>query len=106
MPEPGAVEAMTRLYNEGHTLILLTGRPVNKPNVYKAVRDWLEHFRIPVHQITNVKPDNYDFVIDNRAIHFDNWSSMMLQLRHLQNKQAEEKYIHEDTSLTHSQTNV
>lgn len=104
-PELGAVEALTRLHNNGDKIIILTGRPVNKPAVYKAVHDWMVHFRVPFDEITNVKPSGYDFVIDNRAIHYDNWPSTLLLLHRLDTKQAEQKFTHDD-GLTTSDTKV
>lgn len=99
-PEPGAVQALTRLHNAGYKIIILTGRTVNQPRVYKAVHDWMIHFRVPFDEITNVKPDNYDFIIDNKAIHFDTWARTMLLLHQLESKNAEQTFTHDDGGLT------
>jgi DNA-binding LacI/PurR family transcriptional regulator len=95
-PQKGAVAAIRHLYSRGYTIIIFTGRPVQNPNVKQAVAGWLEHFQIPYHDITNVKPDGYGFIIDNRAIHYDTWESVLVRLHHLETKAQDEQYTHED----------
>lgn len=77
-PEPGAVAAMRYMYAMHHELIILTGRKVDNPKVYEVVKNWLDHFQIPYHEITNIKPDGYDLIIDNKAIHYDNWRTALV----------------------------
>jgi len=81
-PNMGAVDSVRRLHRE-HTVIIFTGRQVNKPAVYKAVADWMHFFQIPYDQITNIKPFEYDVIIDNRAMHFDGWPKVMARLNNL-----------------------
>lgn len=79
-PEPGAILAMKHLNEQGHTLIIFTGRNVQADNVRKAVQNWLEYFNIPFHGITNVKQAEFDIIIDDRALHFDNWVEVLKQI--------------------------
>lgn len=81
-PVPGAVAAMKRLYMTNE-INILTGRRVDVPAVYEAVAKWLEYFGIPYHNITNVKPDRYDLIIDNRALHFDDWPKTLFRTEKL-----------------------
>lgn len=83
-PTDGAILAMRRLQDEGHTLIIFTARNVQIPAAYKAVEDWLIYFKIPFHGITNIKRPEFEVYLDDRAIHFDNWTQAMKQLHLLQ----------------------
>lgn len=72
-PEPGAVAAINKLHEEGHTIVIFTARNVQEPRVKKTIADWLDYFRIPYHLITNVKQPEFDVYIDNRALHYQSW---------------------------------
>lgn len=78
-PEEGAVAALRYLSRSYH-VIVLTGEDVDKPPVLKSITDWLDHYRVPYEKVTNIKPPVYDFVIDNRAIHYDSWKRVLLKL--------------------------
>ena len=81
-PTTGAIMATHRLAEEGHTIIVFTAREVNRPEVKKAVQDWCDYFKIPIHGITNVKQPYFDLMIDNRGIHFGgNWSEVLSQIK-------------------------
>jgi len=84
-PTPGAIAATKRLRAEGHTIIVFTARNVQDPRVHKAVMDWCEHFGIPASGASNIKSPSYDVIIDNRAIHFDSWPHVMMNLTDIQN---------------------
>jgi hypothetical protein len=84
-PMPGAIAAMRRLY-VGNTLIVFTGRPVDGARAYLTVENWLHYFGIPYHGISNVKPDRYDLIIDNKAIHFDSWPKVLFRIDKLYEK--------------------
>src|SRR5690348_8008978 len=75
-PEPGAVAAITKFHEEGHTIVIFTARNVQDPRVKQAVADWLTYFHIPFHLITNVKQPEFDIYIDNRALHYQSWSQV------------------------------
>lgn len=89
-PEPGAILSMKRLALEGHTLIVFTARNVQDPRVFKAVEDWCKYFDIPINGITNIKKPEFQVMIDNRALHFDDWPSTMSRLARMQNETTHE----------------
>lgn len=68
---PGAFEAMTRLREQGHTLIIYTQRA--QPGIdLLYLDDWLRYYRIPYDKIALTKPDA-DIYLDDKAIHFESW---------------------------------
>lgn len=79
-PMPGAVAVINKLHEDGNKIIIFTARDVQKPNVKQAVADWLAYFKIPFHEITNVKKSEFDVYIDNRAMHFQSWSQIFSDL--------------------------
>lgn len=86
-PMPGAVSIINRLHTEGHHITIFTARNVQEPKVKQAVADWLDYFKIPFHDITNIKRSEFDVYIDNRALHFQSWTQVALDL-----KKAEESW--------------
>lgn len=102
-PEPGAVMAINYLYQAGDEIVVFTGRRVDQPNVYKTVEDWLLYFRIPYHAITNVKPTNYDVVVDNKALHYDAWEHVLVQISHIRRN---EKAWADESTRTFDATQV
>lgn len=74
-PIPGAVEALTRLHNEGFRLVVFTCRADN-PNQTWAVQDWLTQHGFPEMAVTNVKPQAIAY-IDDRGLRFTNWPDML-----------------------------
>ena len=85
-PTSGAIAATQRLANRGDKIFIFTARDVQKPQVYKAVEDWLNHFHIPFHGITNIKKPEFDVYIDNRALHFDTWPQVLHRLTSIEDK--------------------
>jgi hypothetical protein len=83
-PEPGAVLAISKLQEEGHTIVIFTARNVQDPRVYKAVEDWLKYFNIPHSGITNIKRPEFDVYIDDRCLHFTNWQKAIADLSRFQ----------------------
>lgn len=75
MPMAGAVESLRKFRVEGARIIVFTVRAIT-PEGRKAVEDWMLYFHIPFNQVTALKPQA-DYYIDNRAIHFDNWSNVL-----------------------------
>lgn len=76
LPVPGAVDAMQRLRDDGHELIVHTVRAVAD---VKHVADWLRFFAMPFDDVTGIKP-NATWFIDDRALHFDNWPDTLAAL--------------------------
>jgi hypothetical protein len=97
-PEPGSLMAVRYLHQMGHEIIVFTGRRVDKPNVYQTVKDWLDYFGFPYHEITNIKPDSYDLIIDNRAIHYDSWERVLVMVHRLRDPEKEKEFVDESTA--------
>lgn len=72
----GAYEAITKLYNDGHTIIIYSGRTWME---YEMTVDWLLKNKIPYHQLVMGKPIG-DVWIDDRALHFENWADTLKKL--------------------------
>lgn len=79
-PVTGALLALQHLVRSGHSIVIFTARSVNKPEVYKAVEDWLKYFNIPYHGITNIKKPEFELYIDDRALHFNNWPQVITDI--------------------------
>lgn len=105
-PEQGALMAVRRLYQMGDEIIVLTGRRVDQKAQYDTVKAWLDYFGFPYHAITNVKPPDYDLLIDNKAIHYDTWSHVLLLIHRLQNRTAQLEYTDESTSDLRKAPNI
>jgi hypothetical protein len=86
-PIEGAVEAMKLLRDAGHTLIVFTARG---PKQY--IREWLRFFEIPFDSVTNVKPDDVAFFVDDHALRFrGNWDETLDEMSTLDDKYKEER---------------
>lgn len=85
-PIEDAIEAIQKLHNEGHYIILYTARnmatfsgnlgkinAVQGPLLFK----WLEKYEIPYDEIYFGKP-NADVYIDDKAIKFESWKNLKL----------------------------
>lgn len=70
-PIEGAVKALTILERAGHTIIIHTVWAANDHSI-KTIKDWLSYFKIPYHEVTNIKPQA-DVYIDDKAIRFYDW---------------------------------
>lgn len=88
VPNVGAVDRIKQLKSEGHYIIIQTARNMATcesnlgkvmKNVGKTTLDWLENFEVPYDEIYFGKP-NGELYIDDRALRFDNWSSITNEL--------------------------
>jgi hypothetical protein len=70
-PMLAAAEALTRLKQEGHEIIIFPTW-ADRYDRRKAILDWLTYFKIPFDDITSVKPEA-DLYIDNNAVRFESW---------------------------------
>lgn len=77
-PVEGAIDAVTRLKRQGHTIIIHTVRG-NRP---EHIVDWLSHFGIPYSQVTDIKPDAAVY-IDDKALRFVSWAQTLDDLQEL-----------------------
>lgn len=75
-PLPGAVEQLSRLHREGHTLIIYSARGWQE---YEMTCEWLGRHEIPYHQLVMGKPIG-DVWIDDRAIRFEGWEKVEKQI--------------------------
>lgn len=75
LPLVGAKEAMDQLEDRGFLLVIHTVRARTKEGE-KSVRDWLNHYGFPYHDITAWKP-NADVFVDDRAIRHINWTNTL-----------------------------
>lgn len=74
-PVPGAIEAVKRLKEQGHEIIIFPTWADNQQR-RQALVNWLNYFQVPFDDITSVKPD-VDFYIDNNAVRFENWAQTL-----------------------------
>lgn len=79
LPNEEAIEALNRLYEQGHTIVIHTARFMgrcqsNPIEVYKLGYDFtlrqLERWGVKFHELHMGKP-RYDLVIDDRSLFFD-----------------------------------
>lgn len=71
-PIEGAVSAMKDLWDNVY-IIIFTVR-VGEPSVI----EWLEKYNIRFNELTNIKPDDIAFFIDDHALRFDgNWQKTL-----------------------------
>jgi uncharacterized HAD superfamily protein len=68
-PQPGAIEGVNRLYDDGHTIIIFSARTWME---YEMTSHWLKEHGIKYHQLVLGKPVG-DVWIDDRAIAFRSW---------------------------------
>lgn len=80
-PVEGAKEALDRLANVGHTIIIFTVMAVTE-NGKQAVKDWLDYYDIMYHEVTAIKP-NADVFLDDKAIRFINWEQALADIQNL-----------------------
>ncbi len=75
-PLPGASGQISRLMEEGHTVIIYSARSWQE---FEMTRDWLARYQIPYSQLVMGKPTG-DLWIDDRAVRFTNWEEMGEQI--------------------------
>jgi len=69
VPLAGAVEAVNKLVDEGHTVVLWTGRGWDQ---YRVTKRWLDDHGFQYAQILMGKPIA-NLIIDDRACRFAGW---------------------------------
>lgn len=73
-PLPGARDALNRIYDSGHTVVIWTARGWEQ---YRITKDWLDRHGFKYHQIIMGKPIAAVF-IDDRARRFEGWDKNYL----------------------------
>jgi len=76
-PIKGAVEAVRKLYKQGHTIVFHTSRDRSSKKVTKA---WLDKYNFPYHHIEMEKFVAHLY-LDDRAIRVDNWKRVMKEIK-------------------------
>lgn len=77
-PIPGAREALLALREHGHTLVIYSARSWSE---FRMTKKWLEDHGIPFDSLLLGKPVA-DLFIDDRAVHFTEWSEVLQGLPH------------------------
>lgn len=75
-PMPGAREALQKLHDAGHTIVIYTARGWGE---YKYTKAWLEENGMAYDQIHMGKPVAKVW-IDDRALRFKNWDQTLADL--------------------------
>lgn len=78
VPMPGAVLALAKLNDAGHTIIIHTIHATTYQQ-RQAVRNWLLWFETRCDDITSIKP-GADFYIDNKALEFVDWERTLQRI--------------------------
>jgi uncharacterized HAD superfamily protein len=73
-PLPGAVEAVNQMVEQGHVVILWTGRGWDQ---YRITKVWLDENGFKYDQLLMGKPIA-NLIIDDRAKRFDGWNKNYL----------------------------
>ena len=73
MPIIGTKDGLEKLKSGGHEIIIYTAR-----RDYKPIMDFMNYYKLPFNLITSMKP-KADWYIDDKAIRFNSWSSLILQ---------------------------
>lgn len=69
----GAGEALQFFMDRGDTIIIFSVVPE------KAVRDWMDYFDLPYHEITNKKP-LADVYLDDKGLRFTSWQQALTDI--------------------------
>jgi len=87
-PMPGAKEALKDMRKHGHKIIIHTVRGGNPQHV----RDWLKYYGIPFDDVTNIKPNDVAFFIDDHGLRFNgDWNITLKTMYELHGKYLEDK---------------
>jgi hypothetical protein len=76
-PLPGAIEGVNKLYDEGNTIVFFSARTWME---FEMTTDWLKKHGFKYHQLVLGKPIG-DVWIDDRALSFNNWDSIMEKIK-------------------------
>lgn len=77
-PFPGAVEAVNKMFDEGHVVVIWTGRSWTK---YQMTEKWLKDNGFKFTQILMGKPIA-NLIIDDRSRHFNGWDKDYISTIH------------------------
>ena len=80
-PVEGALEALRALQSDGWRIVVHTVRAAGDDEG-GHVRDWLDYFGFPWHDVTAVKPAA-DVYLDDRAVRFTTWEAALEVLSEL-----------------------
>lgn len=98
-PIPGAIETLRELKDKGYYIIINTARNMQTQNnnlgaviknVGKVTMEWLEKYQVPYDELLFGKP-NVDYIIDDKAITFNNWDQVKQTLEQEESKAESKK---------------
>jgi hypothetical protein len=76
-PIEGTKESLQSMKSRGFEIVIFTVWGDEKGQ--KTIRDFMNYYELPFDSVTNIK-ENADWYIDDKAIHFDNWQSVLQKL--------------------------
>jgi hypothetical protein len=88
VPLPGAVDAVNKLYEMGHVIIIYSARPESD---LELVSGQLDKYGIKYHRLVLGKPTG-DIFIDDRAFTFRNWTENWRNLIRLIDEKMKQPY--------------
>lgn len=80
-PILGAQDSIRKLWAQGWYIIIFTVRG----GLPKHVEEWLKFFDIPFNEVTNIKPNDVAFFVDDHALRFEGqWDETLaaIEFRH------------------------
>lgn len=99
-PIEGAKESLAKLKELGYNVIIYSCRGDTEEGL-KSIEDWMDKHDMPYDSIFSGEKPFYKYLIDDRAIKFDNWESVLKQVEKTEKKAslyvtAYEKKIFQD----------
>ena len=78
-PITGAVEALQRLHEAGHKIIIHSCRSSDGPKAIKVMEDWLEYFKVPYDSVwSDIGKPVADWYIDDKGYYFTgDWEAVL-----------------------------
>lgn len=84
-PEDGVKEALLKIKEMGYDILIYTCRSKDKEEL-EVVREYLDKHEIPYDSIFEGEKPFAKFYIDDRAIHFDNWTNVLKKVEKSEKK--------------------
>jgi hypothetical protein len=74
LPREDVITTLNELYDEGHMIKIFTARGAVSGNDYTDLtQKQLESWGVKYHELIMGKKPHFDFIIDDKAIHVDEW---------------------------------
>lgn len=76
-PYAAAARALKQFRNWGYELYIYSARASSRKNI-EWMKEWLKENKLSYDTISNIKPDRLTWIIDDRAIYFqNNWPELI-----------------------------